>query len=198
MFNCGQSCLYQSWIDTSGGLAWWPFEGSYNDQTGIYNGYSSTSLPSFATGYVGQAAFFNESVLQKMFTPFVPLKNASFTIAAWIKPTMYPNPSDHSIVGLCPSRTTNFCLHINIRHQKLHFGFYFNDASGATLIALNRWIHTAFVFDVSTMKQTIYLNEFQNGQTTVSSVLRVSAGNFTIATNEGLLSPNNHYQVRCD
>ena len=64
------------------------------------------------------------------------------------------------------------------------------------MIALNQWIHTAFVFDSSTRKQTIYLNGFQNGQTTVSSVLLVTSGNFTIGTNEGVVIPNNYYQVR--
>ena len=183
-------------MNTSGGLAWWPFEGSFNDRMGIYNGYSPTSLPSFATGYIGQAAFFNTSVPQTMFTPFIPLTNVSFTVEAWIKPTAYPYSSDHSIVGLCPSQTTNYCLHINIRNQKLYFGFYYNDAAGVTLIALNQWVHTAFVFDISTMTQTIYLNGFQDGQTTVSSSLLVTSGAFTIGINEGVNLPNNHYEVR--
>jgi hypothetical protein len=131
-----------------------------------------------------------------MYTPFIPLNNISFTVEAWIKPTGYPNPSDFSIVGLCPIRTTNYCLHINIRNQKLYFGFYFNDVQGGTTILLNQWIHAAFVFDATVNNQTIYLNGFQDGQNTVSSVLRVTSGNFTIGTNEGVALPYNYFQVR--
>jgi hypothetical protein len=148
------------------------------------------------TGYIGQAASFNASAKQAMYTTFIPLNNVSFTIEAWIQPTGYPNPSDHSIVGLCPSETSDYCLHINIRNRKLYFGFYFNDDPGATIILLDQWVHTAFVFDVSTMQQTIYLNGFQDGQHIVSSALLVTTGNLTIGTNEGVVIPYNYYQVR--
>ena len=119
----------------------------------------------------------------------------SFTVEAWIKPTGYPNPSDFSIVGLCPSQTTNFCLHINIRNTRLYFGFYFNDVAGATVIQLNKWVHTAFVFDVTTLRMTVYLNGFVDGQGTLSSSLLVKSGNFTIGTNEGVVIPNNYFHV---
>lgn len=138
---------------------------------------------------------FNASVRQAMFTSFIPLNNVSFTAQAWIKLTGYPNPSDYSIVGLCPSQITNYCLHINIRNKKLYFGFYFNDVQGGTIITLNEWIHTAFVFDISTMSQTVYLNGFQDGQASVSSPLLVESGNFTIGTNEGVALPHNYFQV---
>jgi hypothetical protein len=195
-FDCGQSCLNQSWIDSSGGLALWPFDGSYIDIISGYNGFSSPNLPTFVTGYLGQAAAFNASITQEMFTPFIPLNNVSFTVEAWVKPTGYPNPSDHSIVGLCPAQSTDYCLHINIRNQKLYFGFYFNDAQGGTVILLNQWINAAFVFDVTTKIQTIYLNGFQDGQHTSTSALLVESGNFTIGTNEGVSVPDNHFQVR--
>jgi hypothetical protein len=148
------------------------------------------------TGYLGQAASFNVSAKQAMFTSFIPLNNVSFTVEAWIKPTGYPNPTDFSIVGLCPSQTVNYCLHINIRSTKLYFGFYYNDVQGSTVILLNQWIHVAFVFDATIRQQTIYLNGYQDGQNTVSSVLLVRSGNFTIGTNEGVVVPNNYFQVR--
>lgn len=192
---CGQSCLNQSWIDSSGVIASWPFDGSYVDSTGVYNGKMSRNLPNFATGYLGQAALFNASAQQAIYTSFIPLNNVSFTVEAWIKPTGYPNPRDHSIVGLCPSKIMNHCLHINIRNTKLYFGFYFNDVQGVTTILLNKWIHTAFVFDVTTMRQTIYLNGFRDAQTTASNVLQVTAGNFTIGTNQGVDYPNCFFQV---
>ncbi len=138
---CGQLCLNQSWIDSSDTLAWWPFDGSYVDMTYTHNAIPSSHLPSFVTGYIGQAASFNVSRKQAIYTSFIPLNNVSFTVTAWIQPTGYPNLVDHSIVGLCPSATVNHCLHISIRNQKLYFGFYFDDVKGATTILLNQWIH---------------------------------------------------------
>ncbi|CAF3972616.1 unnamed protein product, partial [Rotaria sp. Silwood1] len=53
---CGSSCLNQSWIDSSGVIAFWQFENSFEDSTNVYNGTSSSQAPTFVQGYVGQAA----------------------------------------------------------------------------------------------------------------------------------------------
>jgi hypothetical protein len=192
---CGLSCLNQSWIDLSGVIASWPFDGSYADITNVYNGIASANLPTFVTGYLGQAASFNASAKQAVYTSFIPLNNISFTVEAWIKPTGYPNPVDHSIVGLCPLKTMDHCLHINIRNTRLYFGFYNDDASGGTEVLLNQWVHVAFTFDLTTKIQTIYLNGFRDGQNNASNALQVTSGNFTIGTNEAVQFPNNYFQV---
>jgi hypothetical protein len=193
--SCGQSCLNQSWTDSSGGLALWPFDGSYIDIISGYNGNPLPNPPTFVTGYFGQAASFNASAQQAIYTSFIPLNNVSFTIAAWIQPTGYPNPRDLSIVGLCLEKIRNLCLHINIRNQKLYFGFYKDDIQGATTIALNQWIHTAFVFDMTTMTQTIYLNGYSDAQAIASDVLNIMSHNFTIGTNEIVDYPFGYFQV---
>ena len=133
---------------------------------------------------------------QRMLAPFIPLDNVSFTVAAWIKPTAYPNPSDHGIVGLCMAIGNDLCLHIVIRLQKLYFGFLSDDARGNTIIGLNQWVHTVFVFDSSTRKQTIYLNGIQDGKDTANSTLKTTSGNFTIGFSERVRTPNNSFQVR--
>jgi hypothetical protein len=192
---CGLSCLNQSLSNYSGSIASWPFDVTYNDINKVYNGTASANPPTFVTGYIGQAASFNASAQQAIYTSFIPLNSVSFTIEAWIQPTGYPNIQDHSIVGLCPKVIINNCLHINIRHTKLYFGFYYDDVQGATVIPLFQWIHAAFVFDAITKVQTIYLNGIQNGQSTASNVLEVSSGNFTIGVNEGVSFPNGYFQV---
>ena len=193
--TCGLSCLNQSWINNSDIVASWPFDGTYDDINKVYNGIISANLPTFATGYVNQAALFNASARQAVYTSYIPFNNVSFTVETWIQPTGYPNPRDHSIVGLCPSKIIDHCLHINIRSTYLYFGFYFDDLQGATAIPLNQWIHAAVVFDATTKLQTIYLNGVRDGQTTASSVLQVSSGNFTIGMNEAVSFPNNYFQV---
>ena len=194
-FACGQSCLNQSWTNTSGGLAWWRFEGSYADQIGNYNRSAATNASNFVTGYIGQAAFFNASVPQIIYTSFIPLNNASFTVEAWIKPIGYPNSQDHGIVGLCPTTANDQCLHITIRNQKFYYGFFADDLVGVTTLPLGQWAHTMFVFDVSTRRQVMYLNGILEGQRTASSVLKMTSGNFSIGGNEKLYGPNNVFQV---
>ena len=194
--TCAASCLNQSWIDPSGELALWTFDGSFDDSTDVYNGSVYSNSPTFTVGYLDQAALFNASAEEAIYTSFIPLNNVSFTIEAWIQPTGYPNPSDHCLVGICPSETNDSCLYINIHNTKLYFGFFNNDLQGITTIALNQWIHVAFVFDATTRTQTIYLNGFEDAQRTASQVLLVQSGNFTIGTNELVAIPTNFFEVR--
>jgi hypothetical protein len=196
-FSCGQSCLNQSWTNPSGVLALWPFDGSYNDNTTVYDGYISVNLPSFVTGYFGQAASFNTTAKQAMYTQYIPLANVSFSVEAWIQPTGYPNTdNDHNIVGLCTNSSGNLCLQILIRNKKLYFGFYGDDCTGVTNISLNQWIHVAFVFDVTIKLQTIYLNGFLYGNHTANNALSTLPRNFTIGTNALIGYPNSFFQVR--
>jgi hypothetical protein len=192
---CGHSCLNRSWIDPTGVIASWPFDDSYADKANAYHAVPSKSLPSFGPGYIGQAAIFDASAKQAIYTSFIPLHEVSFTVETWIKPTGYPNPTDDSIVGLCPSQIEDYCLHINLRDRKLYFGFYYNDVEGETPIILDRWIHTAFTFDAATLTLTIYLDGVADGHAKVTSPLKISSGNFTIGTNEGVALPDNYFQV---
>jgi len=148
------------------------------------------------TGYFDQAASFNASGKQTIYTPYIPLANASFSIEAWIQPTGYPNPSDHSLVGMCASGSTDYCLQVIIRNKRLYFGFYGDDLTGGTNISLNQWINVAFVFDATTKKQTIYLNGFSDGSRTTSNELLAVGTNFTIGTNKIVFAPSNFFQVR--
>ena len=155
-------------------------------------------MPTFTAGIFGDAALFNASARQALFTSFIPLHEVSFTIEAFINPTAYPYSGDASIVGLCPLQDDDHCLHINIRNEKLYFGFYYNDVGGKTTLALNQWVHTAFVFDITSNILTIYLNGFLDAKAHVVGALKVTAGSFTIGTNEGVSLPNNFFEVSGD
>ena len=194
--DCGQSCLNQSWINQSNEIARWSFDGTLDDSISGYNPISSLNLPTLTIGYLGQAALFNASAQQSIFTPFIPLYNRSFTIEAWIKPTGYPNVKDHSIVGLCPTYSSHICLHLMIRYQKLYFGFQNYDQSGTTNLIIQNWYHVAFVYDYVTTQQTVYLNGFQNGYRTGFPGFLAFTGNFTIGTNTGVSTPSNYYEVK--
>ncbi|CAF1295490.1 unnamed protein product [Rotaria sordida] len=195
---CGSSCLNQSWIDSSGVIAFWKFENSFADSTNIYNGTPSSQAPTFVSGYVGQAASFNATAKQSIYTSFIPLSNVSFTLDAWIEQNGEPNPTDYSIVGLCLSTTTDNCLHISIRSKKYYFGFYGDDLQSSATMPLNYWVHVAFVFDVTTRKQMIYVNGFLDQQRTASGTLKLTSRNFTIGTNLLVRLPNNTFQGYID
>jgi hypothetical protein len=192
---CGFSCVNYSSISSSNLLAKWSFDGSFLDQTNAYNGIPCSNAPTFVTGYLGQAASFSASFNQCIYTSYIPLYHASFTVDAWINPTGFPNPLDQSIVGLCPSVTVDACLHVNIRTPHLYFGFYNDDLPGTTNIVANQWIHVAYVFDATLRQQTIYLNGFVNAQRTSSGLLQVASGDFTIGTNQYEAAPLNFFQV---
>lgn len=196
--NCADSCLTQSWIDSSNSIGFWPFDTSLNDNVNYYNPISSLNHPSLSTGYIRQAALFDASAQQSIFIPFIPITRTSFTVEAWINPTGYPNSRDHTIVGLCPAEEVNHCLHINIRNEKLYFGFYYNDVGGQTTISTNQWIHTAFVYDSMANIQRIYLNGVLDGEASVTSSLLATTGNFTIGVNEVLDAAASYFQGYID
>jgi hypothetical protein len=168
------------------------------------NIYNATSInnPSFNTnGYVNQALLFDASFNQSLSTPYIPLASTSFTIEVWLKPTIFPNLVDHSIFGLCPSATSYQCLYVVIRtisaNQYLYFGFYNADCLGNTTLTLNQWIHAAFVFDMASLTQSIYLNGILDNSCTVSSPIMAATGSGTIGTVPALISAinMNFYQV---
>ena len=137
----------------------WTFDGTFNDTTTVYNAYPYLiNSPSFVNGYIGKAAAFNKTTQQALYTSYIPLTNVSFTIDAWIQPTVIPTSGDSNIIGLCANSSKDYCLQILIRSQKLYFGFYSDAVTGATNISINKWIHVAFGFNMQTKLQTIYIN----------------------------------------
>ncbi|CAM2714788.1 unnamed protein product [Rotaria socialis] len=195
---CGSSCLNQSWIYSAGVVASWAFENSFEDSTNVYNATPASQTPSFVLGYVGQAASFNATAKQALHTAYIPFKNVSFTVDVWMKQNGFPNPSDYSIVGLCSSGITDSCLHMNIRSTKFYMGFYSDDIQSVTSMPLNYWMHVAFVFDVSNLQQSIYVNGVLDRQRTASSALKNAISNFTIGTNAYVKTPNNYFQGYID
>lgn len=173
----------------------WSFENSFTDSTNVYNTKPISQNPSFVTGYVGQAASFNASSKQALYTSFISLNNVDFTVDLWVKQNGYPNPQEYSIVGLCPTHVTSYCLHLTIRNKKLYMGFFYNDLQSTTTVTLNRWTHVAFVFERNSLRQSIYVNGVLDQQRIATNPLKCTRGNVTIGTNEYVLIPNNYFQV---
>jgi hypothetical protein len=68
-----------------------------------YQGTTTGNLSFASDGYVNQALLLSATANQSVSAPYIPLANTSFTVEAWIKPTLLTNTLDHGILGLCPS-----------------------------------------------------------------------------------------------
>ena len=152
----------------------------------MFNATPYNNPPFITNGYVNQALSFNASANQSLYTSYIPITNSSFTVNGWLYPTGYPNNKDHSIFGLCYSRTTSMCLHLTIRNSSsnyyLYMGFMNNDCSSAQTIPLNAWIFVGFVFDLTTMKQSVYVNGVLSRQCTAIAPIMVTSQNVTIGS----------------
>ena len=89
------------------------------------------------------------------------------------------------------------CLHLTIRQSNsnyyLYLGFYAADCEGVTS-TLNKWIHAAFVFDLTTLTQKIYLNGVLENSCSQASAVTSAPVNITIGYIPALTS-GTYYQV---
>ena len=198
---CSFSCLNKKWISSSGLVAKWTFDGTLFDQTNTYN-TTAVNNPSFVTmGYVKQALFLNATSSQYLYTSYIPLINTSFTIEIWLYPTGFPNPIDHSILGLCTNPSSNQCLHLTIRNitgtYRLYMAFFGDNCISDVPVLLNRWIHAAFTFDLITNSMGIYQDGLVAGSCIAAFPLRGIPNNITIGYIPGIVASfgTNFFQV---
>jgi hypothetical protein len=148
------------------------------DATGNYPA-TGISSPTYVTGWVGSAVNFTASNAQRFSAGNIPLKSRSFTIEFWFYATDI-NAGDYAFMGEYLGQTTDQCLFINIRSQRLFFGFFNDDTPGSTTLVVNKWYHAAFVYDSTIHKRYIYLNGILDGQTAVIGDFVGSSVPFTI------------------
>ncbi|MDW8038084.1 MAG: LamG domain-containing protein, partial [Thermoguttaceae bacterium] len=131
-------------------LGYWKFEGNYLDSSG--NNYHGTAYnsPGFASGVSGQALQLSAGSSQYVSTNQHAGTlgiTGNFTAAAWVRPNT--TSGDRTIFGT-DATSTNLGLHLIIRNDRGHFGFYGNDTGGNGVIPTGQWTHLVW--------------QFQNGQ----------------------------------
>jgi hypothetical protein len=150
--------------------AYWTFDGVTTDYYGVYNGvlmniatYFSTTNTQPYVGYGrGLTLLSTASQYFVVSSPTLYLSYKSFTLEAWIYPTL-SSSGDFGIFGQCACSTcTNQCLYFIIRNYKLYIGFTNNDLSGTTTLTTNTWYYVTFVYDYSAQQQTLYINGVQD------------------------------------
>ncbi len=137
-------------------------DGDYTDSAGPYDGTPQGS-PSFVASPIGgQALDLNGS------GQYVDLTTAdnlglggNFTVSAWVNPDTLGG--DKSILGI-DTGGGNRQMHLILRNDKAHMGFYGNDQGGNRTIDTDRWQHVTW--------------RFQNGEQSifVDGVLDASSG----------------------
>ncbi len=178
------TCVNQTWRSSNNLLAEWLFNGSYNDQTNTYNATPANNMTFVPNGYVNQALEFNSNKNQTLIVPYIPLSLTSFTIDMWLYITGFQNPYIIGLFEYCSQLAPYQCLHLGIHqnaaHLYLYFGFYSTDCEGITSLPLNTWMHAAFVFDLTTLTQYIYLNGVLENSCTQSSALNGTPTRITV------------------
>lgn len=159
---CGFSCLNETRISTSGLLAKWNFDGTFNEATNTYPAVSVNNPTFITNGYVRQGLFFNQSANQYLYTNYIPLIKASFTVEVWVYPIVQSNQLHMGILGLCTFPGNDECLHITMRNVNssylLYISFFGDGCLGSHPIPMNEWNHFAFTFENSTCQISAYLN----------------------------------------
>lgn len=160
----------------------WSFDGNPFDKSGAFNAVAINN-PSYATkSYVNQAISSSATSNQYLIAPFLSLINTSFTIEAWIKFRVYSTQQYYSIFGTCPLLLMDHCLSTSIvrngSFNNLNLGFYQNDCRGLKSINTNSWTHVAFVFNMTTLTQSLYIDGVLDTICTPSSpILPSTSGN---------------------
>jgi hypothetical protein len=196
---CGSSCLNQTWTLSANLLAEWLFDGSYRDQMNNYNATPTNNMSFTTNGYINQAIVFSSNGNAMLTVPYIPLSYTSFTVDTWLYITGLLNVDHHSIFGYCSQASTYNCLHLTIRQNgsnyHLYLGFYWADCQGVTSLTLNTWIHAAFVFDLTTLTQQIYLNGVLENSCIQSSALTATPSDITIGYIPTLNTAGTYFQV---
>ncbi len=85
------------------------------------------------------------------------------------------NISLYGVFGICFQTVNYQCLNILIRQNDfsyyLYIGFWLADCLGATTLTINKWIHAAFTFDITTLEEKVYLNEILENTCNIRSTL---------------------------
>ena len=121
-----------------GSIIFWSFDNTLQDLYNIYNTVG-TNGPTFSSpGYngAGSCLQLSSSSAQSVSvaSPFLNLTYKSFSLEVWAYPTTMNNPSsDNAIFGQYEQSSTSRGLHINIRSQRIYFGFFGDDVSGTTV-----------------------------------------------------------------
>ncbi|CAF0727915.1 unnamed protein product [Adineta steineri] len=141
----------------------WYFQNNLLDRFGVYNGFGRNN-PTYGVGRngCGKCLNLNMSLYQSILvnaTPYIDLRNISFSVESWIKPAVVTDGLEHVIFGQCPALTTRQCMRTSIGNPGvMSFLFLADNQAGSHIIPNNTWSHVAYVYNITAKTMSLYLN----------------------------------------
>ncbi|CAF1269137.1 unnamed protein product [Rotaria sordida] len=181
---------------TSVTIAYWSLDSVTTDLYNVYNGTLVNSASYFTNTtnqpYVGNGGGLSLTSSSSQYfsvsSPFLDLTYKSFTIEAWIYPSI-SSSVDYGIFGQCQcSSCSNQCLYIIIRSYRLYVSFMSNDLSGNATLTSNTWYHIAFVYNNDTKQQRLFVNGYRDATKTDASPYQGTNGSIWIGASRVYLT----------
>lgn len=141
----------------------WYFQNNLNDYFGIYNGTGQNN-PSYSLGRNGCGKCLNltSSLYQAVIinvTPYIDLRPISFSVEAWVKPTLVTDGIEHVVLSQCGALQTQQCMRTSIGSPgKMSFLFRSDNQLGNQFVPTNSWSHFAYVYNLTARTMSLYLN----------------------------------------
>ncbi|CAF0727943.1 unnamed protein product [Adineta steineri] len=141
----------------------WYFQNNLLDRFGVYNG-SGRNNPAYGVGRngCGKCLNLNMSLNQSVVvsaTPYIDLRNISFSVESWINPTAVTDGLEHVIFGQCPALSNDQCMRSSIANPGVVYLLFRSDNQGGShIIPNNTWSHVAYVYNLTARTMSLYLN----------------------------------------
>jgi len=175
-----------SWI-TNGLVAYYPFDGNANDESGNANHGTIQGGGTYGSGKVGQAFYLNgmNAYIEVASSPALQPTNA-FSAEAWVNYDRITGSGDGAVIvskGNQASGPTDWALSIST-NRKLRPHVYINGSGWwyfdcATTLTTGVWYHVAMVYDGTNI--TGYVNGMADGSETPGpSTAQASDGTLSI------------------
>ncbi|CAF0985409.1 unnamed protein product [Adineta steineri] len=141
----------------------WDFEGNLNDRFLIYNGTNGNkSIYTLGRYSCRKCLNLSSSLNQSVYiygTPYIDLRNISFSVETWIKPTIVTDGMEHVILAQCGSLGSYQCMRVSIGSPgPMTFRFRSDTQTGLQNVSINVWSHLAYVYNKTAGTMALYLN----------------------------------------
>jgi hypothetical protein len=154
--GCAAGCVNTT-TSIASRIAFYSFDSNTNEITGVYPA-SGIGSPTYVTGYVGSAIYFNAALSQRLSAPAMQLNSRSFTIEFWfylVNGVLNNFAFFGQLSVINTSKQTLFLVAVGGR---LDIGFFNDDITSSRVLADNTWYHAAFVYDINLRQQLIYID----------------------------------------
>lgn len=154
--TCAAGCVNTT-TSTLSRIAFYSFDSNTNEITGVYPA-SGIPSPTYVTGYVGTAIYFNAALSQRLSAPAMQLNSRSFTIEFWFYLVNAVSNNFAFFGQLSVINTSKQTLFLVAAGGRLLIGFFNNDVTSSRVLTDNTWYHAAFVYDINIRQQLIYID----------------------------------------